>query len=153
MLLVVVTKGRLALAIALGPAFSSHVWSTVWLAIVCPKTRLILGVRRCTRVGKNPSMLEKWCVVRFGVILYCLLVRDASSRAKMSPVIVTARAAILSKGGIVIIGVLSGRMLEVMSSPATMLPHARRLIGLITAGLFSLMGDSGLNRGCPMETK
>lgn len=34
-----------------------------------------------------------------------------------------------------------------------MLPQARRLMGLITAGLFSLIGDKGLNRGCPMDTK
>lgn len=44
-------------------------------------------------------------------------------------------------------------MLEVISSPAIMLPQANRLIGLITAGLFSLIGDRGLNRGKPIETK
>lgn len=34
-----------------------------------------------------------------------------------------------------------------------MLPQASRLMGLITAGSFSLMGDSAAKRGCPAETK
>lgn len=67
--------------------------------------------------------------------------------------IVTTRAASLSSGGIVIIGVFRGVRLEVIRRPATILPQAKRLMGLITAGLFSLMGDNGLNRGWPMETK
>lgn len=40
-----------------------------------------------------------------------------------------------------------------MMRPATMLPQASRLIGLMTAGLSSLIGESELNRGWPMETK
>lgn len=44
-------------------------------------------------------------------------------------------------------------MLDIMRSPAMMLPHASRLMGLITAGLFSLIGERELNRGCPIETK
>lgn len=32
-LLVVVIIGRVVEAVALGPVFSSHVWSTIWLAI------------------------------------------------------------------------------------------------------------------------
>lgn len=44
-------------------------------------------------------------------------------------------------------------MLEVISRPAIMLPQASRLIGLITVGLFSLMGDSARKRGWPIETK
>lgn len=67
--------------------------------------------------------------------------------------IVTVRAASFRGRGIDITGVDCGRTLEVMRRPATMLPQARRLIGLITAGLFSLIGDKGLNRGCPMDTK
>lgn len=59
MLLVVVIKGRLREAVAFGPIFSSHVWSTVWEAMVCPRVRLSLGVRRWIIIGKNPSMLEK----------------------------------------------------------------------------------------------
>lgn len=85
--------------------------------------------------------------------LNCLLVREASSKAVSSPIVVTARAASLSNGGIVITGVLRGRMFEVIRSPATMLPQARRLMGEMTAGSFSLIGDNGLKRGWPIETK
>ena len=60
-------------------------------------------------------MLEKWCITKLGVILYCLLVSVASSRAISSPMIVTARAANLSKGGMDITGVLRGVMLEVVA--------------------------------------
>lgn len=86
-------------------------------------------------------------MVKFGVVWYCLLVRDASSRARIRPVIVTRRAASLSRGGIVIMGVFKGVMFEVISSPATTLPQAKRLMGLITEGLFSLIGERELNRG------
>lgn len=34
-----------------------------------------------------------------------------------------------------------------------MLPRARRFKGLITEGLFSLIGERGENRGWPMDTK
>lgn len=78
---------------------------------------------------------------------------DASSRARRRPRIVTVKAAILSGIGIVITWVFRGKMLEVISSPAIMLPQASRLIGLMTAGLFSLIGDRGLNRGWPIDTK
>ena len=98
-------------------------------------------------------MFEKWWRVRLGVGLNCLFVRAASSSAVRRPMIVTKRAASLSSGGIVMIGVLSGRILAVINKPATMLPQASRLIGLRTAGLFSLMGERVLNRGWPMETK
>lgn len=79
--------------------------------------------------------------------LNCLVVSDASSRAKRRPIIVTMRAASLREGGIVITGVFKGIMFEVINRPATMLPQASRLIGLITVGVFSLIGESGLNRG------
>lgn len=46
MLLVVVIKGVLREAIALGPVFSNQVWSTIWLAIDWPSTRLSLGMKR-----------------------------------------------------------------------------------------------------------
>ena len=98
-------------------------------------------------------MLEKWWGDSLGVGLNCLAVREASSSAVISPRIVTIRAASLSKGGIDITGVLSGRRLEVIRRPATMLPHASRLMGLITIGLFSLIGDRELKRGWPIETK
>jgi len=69
------------------------------------------------------------------------------------PMIVTARAANFRSGGMVIMGVFVGIVLEVRIRPATMLPQASRLIGLITAGSFSLMGDKGRNRGVPIATK
>jgi len=53
----------------------------------------------------------------------------------------------------VMMGVLRGVMLEVIIRPATMLPQASRLIGLITAGLFSLIGERAGKRGWPIETK
>ena len=46
-----------------------------------------------------------------------------------------------------------GMMWEVIRRPAMMLPQASRLIGLMTFGSFSLIGDSELNRGWPIETK
>lgn len=83
----------------------------------------------------------------------CLLVKEASSRAVRTPMIVTARAANFRIGGMVIIGVFKGRILDVIRRPAMMLPQASRLIGLITAGLFSLIGERALNRGWPITTK
>lgn len=103
--------------------------------------------------GKKPSILEKLCTFKTGVDLNCLLVNIASSMAISRPIIVTARAASFRRGGMDITGVLRGVIFEVISSPARILPHARRLSGLITAGLFSLIGESGLNRGWPIGTK
>lgn len=85
--------------------------------------------------------------------LNCLLVNEASSRARRRPRIVTISAASLRRGGMVITGVFRGKIFEVIKRPAIMLPQASRLMGLITAGLFSLMGDSELKRGWPIETK
>lgn len=87
------------------------------------------------------------------MILNCLFVRRASSRAVRSPIMVTNKAASFSSRGIVIIGVFEGRRLEVIRNPAIMLPQASRLIGLMTAELFSLMGGRALKRGWPIETK
>lgn len=98
-------------------------------------------------------MFEKWWGESFGVDLNCWVVRVASSRAINSPEMVTISAASLSRGGMDMIGVFRGIMLDVMMRPAIMLPQASRLMGLITDGLFSLIGDKGLNRGCPIETK
>lgn len=92
----------------LGPVFSSQVWSIIWLAIVWPRRRFNFGGRRWMMVGKNPSMLEKWWVMSWGVVLSCLVVSEARSRAINSPVIVTARAVSLISGGIDRIGVLRG---------------------------------------------
>lgn len=46
MLLVEEARGIEILAMALGPVFSSHVWSTIWLAIFCPRRRPSLGAWR-----------------------------------------------------------------------------------------------------------
>lgn len=104
-------------------------------------------------MGKYPNMFEKLCNEIVGVILICLFVMVVSSMATNSPVIVTIRAAIFRDAGIVMMGVFEGRKFEVMMSPAIMLPQASRLMGLITNGLFSLMGDRGRNRGDPIVTK
>lgn len=92
-------------------------------------------------------------MVNLGVGLGCLLASEASCRAVSSPRIETVSAASFRRGGIDITGVFRGRMFEVINRPAMMLPQARRLMGLITAELFSLMGDNELNRGWPIETK
>lgn len=97
--------------------------------------------------GKYPSMFEKLCAGMLGLILNCLFVRFVSSIAVINPKIVTSRALSFSVVGIVMIGVFVGKKLEVMMSPAMMLPHASRLSGFSTAGLFSLIGESGRNRG------
>lgn len=153
MLLVIVIKGMFRVVVALGPIFSSHVWSIVWEAIACPRIRFSLGVRRWMIAGKNPNMLEKWWGESLGVGLYCLFVSEASSSAVRRPIIVTNRAAVFSRRGIDITGVFKGVILEVISRPAITLPQASRLIGLMTAGLFSLMGGREVKRGYPMDTK
>lgn len=121
--------------------------------MVCPKVRLSLGISRWTAAGKYPNILEKLWRGIVGVVLNCLLVREASSMAMRRPVIVTARAASLRRGGMVMMGVLDGMKFEVTIRPATILPQAKRLMGLMTEGLFSLIGESARNRGVPMETK
>lgn len=88
-----------------------------------------------------------------GLILTCLLVIDASSKAVIRPRMVTISALSFKLGCMVIMGVFRGVMLDVMRRPAIILPQASRLMGLITAGLFSLMGERGRKRGCPIETK
>ena len=88
-----------------------------------------------------------------GVSFNCLLVMDASSSAARRPKIVTERAASLIIGAIVRVGVFKGIMLELIMNPAIILPQARRLIGLITRGSFSLIGVSASNRGLFIETK
>lgn len=91
--------------------------------------------------------------MRIGATLNCLVVIVASSRAIIRPKIDTARAVSFNTGGMVIIGVFAGVMFEVMRRPATILPQASRLIGLITVRLFSLIGARVMNRGWPIDTK
>lgn len=43
---VAVMRGAFIEAIALGPTFSSQVWSTVWLAMAWPRRRLSFGAKR-----------------------------------------------------------------------------------------------------------
>lgn len=152
-LLVAEMRGVLREVLALGPNFSSQVWSIIWLAIFCPSSKPSLGGSRWITVGKNANIFEKWCGSSFGVGWYCLLVKEASSRAMRSPKSVTARAASLRRGGIVRMGVLIGRRFEVINNPVKILPQASRLMGLIRAESFSLIGARGRHRGCPKETK
>lgn len=65
----------------------------------------------------------------------------ANSRAVISPIKVTIRAASLRTGVIVITGDLLGIILEVIINPARILPQANRLMGLIRAESFSLIGE------------
>lgn len=146
-----VMSGELREVIVFGPVFSSQVRSIVWLAIDWPKRRLSLGVSRWMIEGKNPSILEKWWVGRWGVILSCLLVAVVRLNAVKRPRIVTVRAAVFSRGGMDIMGVFSGVIFMEIKKPAKMLPQASRLMGLIVVRSFSLMGERGLNRGFPIE--
>jgi len=63
------------------------------------------------------------------------------------------RADVLRVGDIVRVGVFSGRRVVEITKPATMLPHASRLMGAITAGFDSLIGDRGRARGWSANTK
>lgn len=82
-----------------------------------------------------------------------MFVIAVSSKAVSRPIIVTNRAASFRVSGILIMGVFEGRKFDVITNPAIILPQASRLMGLITEGLFSLMGDRGRNRGVPIVTK
>lgn len=137
---------------ALGPVFSSQFWSIIWLAMVCASVMKSFGKEWCTIIGKKPSIMEKWANLGFGRVLSCLVDIEASSSARTRPRIVTTRAASLSRGGKVMTGVFVGGMLWIMISPPIMLAHASRLMGLMEAGQFSLMGERVLNRGCPRVT-
>lgn len=91
---------------------------------------------------------EKWpCFVRIMVWVIFEI-----SRARAIPRTVTIIAVILMYRGIVIGGVFVGRMNEVMMNPAVMLPNARRVIGEVTAGLFSFIGVRGGIRTKPACT-
>lgn len=50
-------------------------------------------------------------------------------------------------------GTVIGGMLLEMIKPAKMLPIKRRLIELISRGLFSLIRTRGGKRGCPRSAK
>ena len=101
--------------------------------------------------GKKPKRAEKSWGVFEGI--GSLSARVASSRAIRVPKVARTRADVLRAGGIVRVGVFSGRSVVEMTKPAMMLPHARRLMGAITAGLDSLMGDNGRARGWSVNTR
>lgn len=66
----------------------------------------------------------------------------------MKPRVVTIRAVSFRCKGMVIKGVVIGGMLLERINPAKILPTSRRLMGLISAGLVSLMFMRGEKRGC-----
>lgn len=68
------------------------------------------------------------------------------------PRAVTTRAVILMESGMVIGGVFVGVMKEVRKNPARMLPSASRVMGDVTAGLFSFIGVKGGIRTKPVCT-
>ena len=77
----------------------------------------------------------------------------ANSRAISVPRMLRQRAEVFRAGGIVSVGVLSGSSVMEITRPAKMLPHARRLIGSIMAGLDSFNGASDRMRGWSEKTK
>lgn len=74
------------------------------------------------------------------------------SNARMMPRTVMVRAAVFVVIGMVMGGVLFGRIYDVMSEPAKMLPRASRVMGLMILGLFSFMGVMTVVRVCPVWT-
>lgn len=84
---------------------------------------------------------------------FILLVIKLSSIATRSPRIVTLKAISFRYHGIVTWGCeVGGTQLEIRN-PAKMLPTARRLIGFINFGLFSLIKMRVVKRGYPVKAK
>lgn len=81
-----------------------------------------------------------------------LWVIEINSKATSKPKIVIVSAAVFMYVGIVVGGVFSGMVFSEMISPAIMLPMARRVIGLMTVGLFSFSNIVEGYRGCPVCT-
>lgn len=125
-----------------GPRSLYHERSIRWEAMFWPPFSDWVTLKRCVRGLKYPREVEKFergvCFVKIRV-----WATFESSRARIMPRAVTVRAVILMDRGIVMGGVFGGRMKEVMRNPAVMLPTARRVIGDVTAGLFSLIGARG----------
>lgn len=65
----------------------------------------------------------------------------ARSKAIVRPIMEIRRAVSLRLEGMVSTGVLIRSILRMIMSPPIILPQASRLRGLITEGLFSLMGE------------
>ena len=73
------------------------------------------------------------------------MVRLFSSSAIRNPNTEIIRAVVFKNHGIVRTGMLVGGMLYEITNPAKMLPNARRLIGFMRSGSFSLMEIRGEN--------
>ena len=73
------------------------------------------------------------------------MVRLFSSSAIRNPNTEIIRAVVFKNHGIVRTGMLVGGILYEMTNPAKMLPNARRLIGFMRSGSFSLMEIRGGN--------
>lgn len=126
---------------------SISVEASFWLA-----ARFIVGTKRWIMVGKYPRRFEN--LDRFDA---CLNLRSSevvlSSRASVKPSSVTVRAVSFRWYGIVSCGIIVGGMLRVIRYPAKMLPSSKRLMGLISSGLFSFTEIIELNRGCPRSVE
>lgn len=132
-----------------GPSILYQERSIRWEAMFCPPLRRLVMLRRWVRGLKYPRDVEKFergvCFVRRRVWVIFEI-----SNARAMPRAVTAKAIILMERGMVIGGVFVGVMNEVMRKPARMLPSARRVIGEVTAGLFSFIGVKGGIRTKPV---
>lgn len=108
-------------------------------------------LRRWIRGLKYPREVEKFekAVCFVGRRVWAIF---EISRARAIPRAVTTRAVILMERGMVIVGVFVGMVNEVMRKPAMMLPRASRVMGEVTAGLFSFIGVRGEIRVKPVCT-
>lgn len=102
--------------------------------------------------GKNPSKVEK-DEYGFGLLIDSFMVRLFSSSAIRNPNTEIIRAVVFKSHGIVRTGMLVGGILYEMTNPAKILPYARRLIGFMRSGSFSLMEIRGGKRGFVIVTK
>lgn len=92
-----------------GPIFLYQERSIRWEAIFCPLFNRARELRRCVRGLKYPSMVEKFrYVVCFGWVRVCVMFE--SSRARITPRIVTIIAVVFVRVGMVIGGVFVGGM-------------------------------------------
>lgn len=145
---IVVESNICALDTVFGIVFSSQMRSNRDEAVFWLMCKFNSGIGRCVVVGKNPSMFENLNMSE-GVYSLRLFVMVFNSIASIKPMRVTAMAVNFKYAGIVIWGVFVGKILKDRKNPAKILPIIKRLIGLISRGLFSLTIDMEVNRGCP----
>lgn len=135
-----------------GSAFSIQMRSSRFSDVLKLIVSILLGIRRCMVSGKNPRDVENMAAceglssVRFEVRLF-------SSSAMANPIIVTRMAVVFRYHGMVMTWIVVGGMLYEMKNPARILPRAKRLMGFINLGLFSLIIIRGGNRGLVIDTK